>query len=199
MPLRFPPRSFYGATIIDANSLDSRPYVDDYPCDAASVRRRSIAAILLRGIRRCIVADRELNDDQSKISAQDEPVLGNLGDSLPEPLDFVSDKPLSVSHVSKTPGFGDDRNTQLNKGNQTPFDPPVIPTGRRLKTSACSRFWPLFSRCFAKFSPLKLSPSRCLSDQRRESSWVLFLPFRTRLSGLSKSLDPGVMEITPNP
>jgi hypothetical protein len=67
--------------------------MDDLPCDAASVRRRSIAAILLRGIRRCIAADRELNDDQSPISAQDKPVLDNLGDSLPEPLDFVSDNP----------------------------------------------------------------------------------------------------------
>jgi hypothetical protein len=86
--------------------------VDDLPCDAASVRRRSIAVILLRGIRRCIAADRELNDDQSPISAQVEPVLGNLGDSLPEPLDFVSDKPLSVSDVSETPGFGSDRNIQ---------------------------------------------------------------------------------------
>ncbi len=68
--------------------------------------------ILLRGIHRCIAADRELNDDQSPISAQDEPVWGNLGDSLPEPLDFVSDKPLSVSDVSETPGFGGDRNIQ---------------------------------------------------------------------------------------
>jgi hypothetical protein len=86
--------------------------VDDLPCDAASVRRRSIAVILLRGIRRCIAADRELNDDLDSVSAQDEPVLGNLGDSLPEPLDFVSDKPLSVSDVSEAPGFGGDRNIQ---------------------------------------------------------------------------------------
>lgn len=62
--------------------------------------------ILLRGIRRCIAADRNLNDDRSPISAQGEPVLDNLGDSLPEPLDFVFEKPLSVSHVSKTLGFG---------------------------------------------------------------------------------------------
>ena len=86
--------------------------MDDLPCDAASVRRRSIAVILLRGIRRCIAADRQLNDDQSPISAQVEPVLGNLGDSLPEPLDFVSDKLLSVSDVSETPGFGGDGNIQ---------------------------------------------------------------------------------------
>ncbi len=92
---------FLWSTIIDANSLDSRPYVEDLPCDAASVRRRSIAVILLRGIRRCIAADRELNDDQSPISPQVEPVLGNLGDSLPQPLDFVCDKPLSVSDVSE--------------------------------------------------------------------------------------------------
>jgi hypothetical protein len=68
--------------------------------------------ILLRGIRRCIAADRELNDDQRPISAQDEPVLGNLEDSLPDPLDFVSDKPLSVSDVSETRGFGGAGNTQ---------------------------------------------------------------------------------------
>jgi len=72
--------------------------------------------ILLRGIHRCIAADRELNDDRSPISAQVEPVLGNLGDSLPEPLDFVSDKPLSVSDVSEAPGFGGDQDIQ-NGGN----------------------------------------------------------------------------------
>jgi hypothetical protein len=91
--------------------------VDDLPCDAASVRRRSIATILLRGIRRCIAADRDLNDDQSPISAQVEPVLGNLGDSSPEPLDFVFDKPLSVSHVSETLGFGTDQDIQ--KGDKS--------------------------------------------------------------------------------
>ena len=66
------------------NSLDSRPHVDDLPCDAGSVRQRSIAAILLRGIRRCIAADRELNDEPTSDSPQDEPVFDNLGDSLPE-------------------------------------------------------------------------------------------------------------------
>ena len=65
--------------------------------------------ILLRGIRRCIAADRELNDDLDPGSAQDEPVSDNLTDSLLEPLDFASDKPLSVSDVSETPGFGGDR------------------------------------------------------------------------------------------
>ena len=69
--------------------------------------------ILLRGIRRCIAADRELKDDLDPGSAQDEPVLGNLEDSLPEPLDFVCDKPLSVSDVSETPGFGGDRIIQV--------------------------------------------------------------------------------------
>jgi len=49
MPLRFPRRSYLWSTTIDAYSLDSRPDEDDLPCDAASVRRRSIAAILLRG------------------------------------------------------------------------------------------------------------------------------------------------------
>jgi hypothetical protein len=59
-----------------------------------------------------MAADRELNDDLAPGSAQDEPVLGNLGDSSPQPLDFVSDNPLSVSDVSETPGVGGDRNTQ---------------------------------------------------------------------------------------
>ena len=89
--------------------FETRPYEDDLPCDAASVRHRSIAVILLRGIRGCIAADRELTDDRGTISAQDEPVLDNLGDSSPEPRDLAFDNPLSVSHVSKTPGFGDDR------------------------------------------------------------------------------------------
>jgi hypothetical protein len=51
-----------------------------------------------------VAEDRDLNADPERTSNTDEPVLGNLGDSLPEPLDFVSDKPLSVSDVSKT-GF----------------------------------------------------------------------------------------------
>jgi hypothetical protein len=71
---------------------------------------------MLRGVRRCVAVDRELDDESSEISAQEKPVLGNLGDSLPEPLDFVSDKPLSVSNVSKTPGFGGVQDTQ-NGGN----------------------------------------------------------------------------------
>ncbi len=53
---------------------------------------------------------------QASFSDADEPVLDKLGDSLPEPLDFVSDKPLSVSDVSKTPGFGDAKDIQ-NGGN----------------------------------------------------------------------------------
>ena len=81
---------------------------------------------------------------------------------------------------------------QLKLGFQTQFDPRVIPTGRRLKTSACSRFWPLFSRHFAKLSPLKLSSPRPLSDHRRESFRERLLPFDTRLSRLSKSRDPEV-------
>jgi hypothetical protein len=54
-----------------------------------------------------VAEDRDLNADLERTSNTDEPVLGNLGDSLPEPLDFVFEKPLSVSHVSKTLGFGD--------------------------------------------------------------------------------------------
>jgi hypothetical protein len=63
-----------------------------------------------------VAADRDLNDESIEISEQDKPVLDNLGDSLPKPLDFVSDKPLSVSDVSKTPGFGDEQGIQ-NGGN----------------------------------------------------------------------------------
>lgn len=86
------------------------------PNDPASVRFRSIAEILLRGVRRCIAEDRDLNADLERTSNTDEPVLANLGDSLPKPLAFVSDKPLSVSRVSKTLGFGDAQDTQ-NGGN----------------------------------------------------------------------------------
>jgi hypothetical protein len=38
--------------------------------------------------------------------------MDNLGDALPEPLDFVSDEALSVSDVSKTLGFGDTQDIQ---------------------------------------------------------------------------------------
>jgi hypothetical protein len=116
MPLRFPRRSFHGGRTIDAFSLNTLPADDGLPRDPASVRFRSIAEILLRGIRRCVAADRDLSDETSQNSAQDQPVLDNLGDSLPEPLAFVSDNPLSVSHVSKAPGFCDAQDIQ-NGGN----------------------------------------------------------------------------------
>ncbi len=35
---------------------------------------------------------------------------------------------------------------QMDKGHRSPFDPPVIPTDRRFKTSACLRFYEVFSR-----------------------------------------------------
>jgi len=88
------------------------PADDKKLSDPASVRFRSIAEILHRGIHRCVAANRELNEESSGISAQEKPVLGNLGAALPEPLDFVSVKPLSVSHVSKTLGFGDNQDIQ---------------------------------------------------------------------------------------
>jgi hypothetical protein len=116
MPLRFPRRSFHGGRTIDAFSLNSLPTDDGLPRDPALVRFRSVAEIMLRGIRRCVAADNELSDETSAISAQDKTVLDNLGDSLPEPLDFVSERALSVSDVSKTPGFGDGQDTQ-NGGN----------------------------------------------------------------------------------
>ena len=116
MPLRFPRRSSYGGGIIDAFSFDTLPDNGNLPGDQASVRFRSIAEIMLRGIQRCVAANREFDDESSENSTLDEPVLGNLGDSLPEPLAFVSDKALSVSDVSKTLGFGDAQDTQ-NGGN----------------------------------------------------------------------------------
>ena len=76
---------------------------------------------------------------------------------------------------------------QLNKGNRTQFDPPVIPAGRRLKTSACLRFYAVFSRVCTLLPSLKLSPARCLYKPARESAWVLSLPLAPRLSGVSKS------------
>jgi len=63
-----------------------------------------------------VAADRELDRNSSQFSDADEPVLDNLGDSLPEPLDFVFHKPLSVSYVSETLGFGEERDIQ-NGGN----------------------------------------------------------------------------------
>ena len=112
MPFRFPRRSSYGDGTIDAFSFDTLPADNELPSDPESVRFRSIAEILLRGIQRCVAAVRDFGEESSEISALDEPVLANLGDSLPKPLAFVSDKPLSVSDVSETPGFGGDRNIQ---------------------------------------------------------------------------------------
>ena len=112
MPFRFPRRSFHGGRTIDAFSLNSLPADDGLPRDPASVRFRSVAEIMLRGVRRCVAADNDISDETSRILAQEKPVLDNLGDSLPEPLDFVSDKPLSVTDVSKTPGFGDGQDIQ---------------------------------------------------------------------------------------
>ena len=84
------------------------------------------------------------------------------------------------------------RFAQLNKGNQTQFDPSVIAIGRRLKTSACLRFYAVFTGVCTRLPSLKLSLVRCLYQPRRESAWVLFLPLASRLSGASKSRDPGM-------
>jgi hypothetical protein len=100
----------------------------------------------------------------------------------------------SRKHRALASGLKRVRFAQLNKGNRTQFDPPVIPTGRRLKTSACLRFYAVFSRVCTRWPSLKLSPARCLYQPRRESSWVLYLPLATRLSGVSKSRDPEVIE-----
>ena len=112
MPSWFPRRSSYGDGTIDAFSFDTLPNDGERPADPASVRFRSIAEIMLRGIKRCVANDRDLNADPEQTSNTNEPVLGNLGDSSPEPLDFVFEKPLSVSDVSETPGFGEERDIQ---------------------------------------------------------------------------------------
>jgi hypothetical protein len=128
MPFRFPRRSSYGDGIIDAFSFDTLANDGERLADSAAVRFRLIAEIMLRGIQRCVAADRDFGDESSEISAQDEPVLGNLGDSLPEPLAFVSDKALSVSHVSKTPGFSDVQDIQERKGVRYLFCRPFSAT-----------------------------------------------------------------------
>ncbi len=112
MPFRFPRRSFHGGRNIYTYSLDSLPADDGLPRDPTSVRFRSIAAILLGGIRRCAALD----GDFDQLLTKDEPILDNLGDSLVESLDFVSDKPHSVSDVSKTLGFWAERDIH-NGGN----------------------------------------------------------------------------------
>ena len=61
---------------------------------------------MLRGIRRCMAADRDLSDEPSEISALELPFSSNLSGSLPEPLDFAFDTPFSVSNDSETPGIG---------------------------------------------------------------------------------------------
>jgi hypothetical protein len=116
MPFRLPRRSSYGGGIIDAFSFNTLTDDGNLPVDPASIRFRSIAEIMLRGVQRCVAADRELQDESGRTSSPDEPVLGNLGVSLPEPLAFVSNKALSVSRVSKTLGFGDAQDIQ-NGGN----------------------------------------------------------------------------------
>jgi hypothetical protein len=112
MPLWFPRNSFHGGRTIDAFSLNAIPIDGVQPNDPTAVRFRSIAEILLRGVQRCVAADRELMDEPDQTSNAHEPVFDNLEDSLPEPLAFVSDKPLTVSHVSKTLGFGNVQDTQ---------------------------------------------------------------------------------------
>jgi hypothetical protein len=110
-------------------------------------------------------------------------------DSRHQPLESMRRAERALFSGSRGVSF-----PQLNKGNQTQFDPPVIPTGRRLKTSACLRFYAVFSWVCTHRPSLKLSPARCLSKHTRELAWVLFLPLATRLSGVSKSRDPEVIE-----
>ena len=83
---------------------------------------------------------------------------------------------------------------QLNRWVANQKLPEFIPTVRRLKTSACLRFYAVFSRVCTHWPSLKLSLVRCLYQPARESAWVLFMPLAPRLSGVSKSRDPGVIE-----
>jgi hypothetical protein len=84
MSLWFPRRSFHGGRTIDAFSFDTLPAEGELLRDPASVRFRSIAEIMLRGIHRCVAADRELQSDSELTYKPDESVLDNLGDSLPD-------------------------------------------------------------------------------------------------------------------
>ena len=97
---------FLWSQTIEAQSLNSLS-PDDFSNDPESDRLRSIAEILLKGIRRCAKA----SASSEQIPATDQAVLDNLGDFLPKPLDFAAQTPLTVSYVSKTLGFGADRDT----------------------------------------------------------------------------------------
>lgn len=78
------------------------------PDSPADLRRRSVAAILASGIQRLHDAAVESVDS----SANDEPVLRNLANCLPERLDAVRPGGLSVTGVSETTGFETIRETE---------------------------------------------------------------------------------------
>lgn len=63
-----PRRSIYGDGIIDAFSFETFAEDGERLRDTASVRFRSIAKILLRGIHRCVVTDRELQGETGRIA-----------------------------------------------------------------------------------------------------------------------------------
>lgn len=65
MPFRFPRSSSMEAES-STLTLVSLPADDQLPNDPTSVRFRSIAEILLRGIRRCVAEDRDLNADSER-------------------------------------------------------------------------------------------------------------------------------------
>lgn len=67
---------------------------------------------MLRGIHRYVAENHELHGEAGQTFNAEGPVLRILGDSLPEPLDFVSDKLLSVSDISETLVFGDVQDIQ---------------------------------------------------------------------------------------
>ena len=72
MPFRFSRNSFHGGRIIDAYSLDSLPADDDMPNEPASVRFRSVAENMLRGIHRGVAAGRELQCQTARVSKIDD-------------------------------------------------------------------------------------------------------------------------------
>lgn len=82
------------------------------PRNPTSVRFRSIAAILLKGIRRWAA----LEGDSDELFTEDEPVW-TISESLyPSRLVSFSQKPLNVSPVSQALGLGDGQDIQ-NGGN----------------------------------------------------------------------------------
>lgn len=70
------------------------------------------------------------------------------------------------------------RFAQRNNGNKTLYDALAIPTGRRIQTSACWRFYSVFLWVLSLFRGLKICPVRNLSKIGRDCFWVHYRPLR---------------------